>query len=676
MFASSRAEHLRQKSRGSPSLTVCILDGPLDLQHEALAGSAIAERWIFGMGPTQPSTHGTSVAGIIFGDSADTHGMVPDCKGLSIPIWGSSPQQLRVCSQQDLAQAIDLAAEMGARVINISGGELSPGSEISPELLGSVERCLAQGVLVVAAVGNEGCLCPHVPAIIPGVLAVGAMDEQGAVLPFSNWASAYNRSGLLAPGKNLTTARLGGGSHTVSGTSYAAALVSGAVAWLMSVQLDLGLKADALAMRDLLLETADACDPAAEQQCERVLAGRMNIAAALERLESSTHAGSTGLIAAAHSADVIAESEMESAPCTFRSACVVQSSELENPESADVLRTLSSPPTLNRSEKEMTELSLPETPANEILAAAPATVAVGPASPYPQAGVSASGVEPSGCGCGCDKDDALVYVVGTIGYDFGSRAKYDSFAADMAAGGKTANPYDPAAMVAYLAQNPFAAPDLVWTLNVESIPVYAVQPMGAYSSRGYELLAQLLSQQSANAAGSTPVRMVSVPGKIRRNVALQSGQEVPVIVPALRGVSGWSVDSMIDAAVQSLDELAASARKAQYTNFFQRFFYELRNLGRTSAERAINFGGTTIFNLGAQFTGKIEEELVLHRIEVSKSLICPPGGDCWDVSMIFFSPKQMLERSREVLRFTVDVSQEIPVRVGAVNSWATYSGVN
>ena len=89
----------------------------------------------------------------------------------------------------------------------------------------------------------------------------------------------------------------------------------------------------------------------------------------------------------------------------------------------------------------------------------------------------------------------------------------------------------------------------------------------------------------------------------------------------------------------------------------------------------ISFGGTTVFSLGELFTGKIDGDLVLHRIEVSRSLIAPQGGDCWDVSLLFFHPRQMLERSREVLRFTVDVSQEIPVRVGAVNSWATYASI-
>lgn len=651
---------LRPRFRGVKAVAVAMLDGALDIGHPALVGAGIVERCALGEAVQQPSAHGTHVAGILFGQTEDVPGIVPGCRAISVPIW---PSQGRVCTQADLAQSIELALKLGANVINISGGELSPEKEIDAALAQAVERCVEQRVLVVAAVGNEGCLCPHVPAILPGVLAVGAMDGEGAVSPFSNWSEAYARSGLIAPGEALTTARVGGGSVQVHGTSYAAAVVSGVAAWLMSVQVELGGRADGTAIRESLLETAMPCDPKQEQQCERVLAGRMDVRAALERIlqEAAQQVKVAGLEVAeamgqqTGSKDAFAEGVLE----TGEAAAGVGPSEGVVREDAFEER---------EKEERVMAVTQEETRIDEGMAEAPV---YGARSEYAPAGVAASGIDPSACGCGCDKDAALAYVVGTIGYDFGSRAKYDSFAAEMSPGGAPVNPYDPSAMAAYLQQNPFAAPDLVWTLNVESIPVYSLAPTGPYSAKGYELLVQLLAKQGA--LGSA--QLVSVPGRLKGSAQLQNGQTIPVLIPVLRGIFSWTLDTMLATAMAKVDGKEADARKVQYTNFFQRFFYELRNMGRTPSERAINFGGTSIFQMGDVFASKIEDELVLHRIEVSKSLVCPPGGDCWDVSLIFFHPRQMLDRAREVLRFTVDVSHEMPVRVGAVNSWSTYGGI-
>ena len=48
-----------------------------------------------------------------------------------------------------------------------------------PLLADVVRQCARQGVLIVAAAGNEGCACLHVPAALESVLAVGAMDAAG-----------------------------------------------------------------------------------------------------------------------------------------------------------------------------------------------------------------------------------------------------------------------------------------------------------------------------------------------------------------------------------------------------------------------------------------------------------------------------------------------------------------
>ncbi len=84
-------------------------------------------------------------------------------------------------------------------MINVSGGQFSPSGTAHPILADAVRACAASGVLIVAAAGNQGCDCLHIPGALPSVLAVGAMDAGGNPLPFSNWGDVYESQGILAP---------------------------------------------------------------------------------------------------------------------------------------------------------------------------------------------------------------------------------------------------------------------------------------------------------------------------------------------------------------------------------------------------------------------------------------------------------------------------------------------
>ena len=149
-----------------------------------------------------------------------------------------------------------MAVEHGARIINISAGQPLPASAAYPILADAVDRAVRRGVLVVAAAGNDGCECEHIPAAMPGVLAVGAMDSRGRPLASSNWGSSYRSAGLLAPGTGLIAARAGGGTSVVGGTSFATAIVAGAAALLASVALRRGRSLDGPRIREILLDSA------------------------------------------------------------------------------------------------------------------------------------------------------------------------------------------------------------------------------------------------------------------------------------------------------------------------------------------------------------------------------------------------------------------------------------
>src|SRR5262249_25561494 len=128
---------------------------------------------------------------------------------------------------------------------------------------------------------NDGCACPHVPAALAPVLAVGAMDAHGRPLDFSNWGGPYQGHGLLAPGEDLRGARPGGGTALGTGTSCATAVVSGVAALLLSLQHQRGQVPDPALVRRALLRSARGCDDQPVRDCHRLLAGRLNVKGAV-----------------------------------------------------------------------------------------------------------------------------------------------------------------------------------------------------------------------------------------------------------------------------------------------------------------------------------------------------------------------------------------------------------
>jgi hypothetical protein len=250
-------ESLWRETKGSPRVCVAILDGPVDRDHPSLRAARLTTV-TDGVSRGSASHHGTFIASVLFGrHGSGVDGLVPGCRGMSIPIFRETADGWLGCSIPDLARAITQAAELGARVINVSGGHLSD-TDAHPILARAVAFAVSRGAVIVAAAGNEGCDCPHVPASIPSVLAVGALGPDGLPAPFSNWSSRYAGHLLHAPGAAVAGAAPGGGTTMRSSTSAATAVVSGLMALVMSTRLGRGLAADAGQAKDLLLRTSRA----------------------------------------------------------------------------------------------------------------------------------------------------------------------------------------------------------------------------------------------------------------------------------------------------------------------------------------------------------------------------------------------------------------------------------
>ncbi|MFD0411318.1 hypothetical protein ACFVHV_39065, partial [Kitasatospora sp. NPDC127116] len=349
---------------------------------------------------------------------------------------------------------------------------------------------------------------------------------------------------------------------------------------------------------------------------------------------------------------------------------------------------------------------------------------------------SGGGVRPS---CASTNNRPLVFAIGQVGVDFLTEARRDSFRqlmdpVEVPVPGKPgvmtevpANPYDAGQLHAYLTANPWASDKVTWTLNLDSTPVYAMEaepaagmdwtsnPLVSLGSK-QEVAAivadptKLADALLALAAPAPPVSTVyrsfrdayfgqtmvkqddngyisriSIPGRLTdRTVRLFSGQVVPVVEVKSRGIYIWHQAQLVEAVVKAVvaeahkDSLTIDETYIRKTMdvFLDKVYYQFRNLGQTSADRALNSAGTNAFSVA----GPLSKAMLLGQgipstvtqpsspvslycidtISVTKSPYCRMGSDCQDVKVTFFDPEDD-RHARVTMVFTVDVSDEFPV---------------
>lgn len=188
--------------------------------------------------------HGTHVAGIIAAvanNGVGVAGIAPESRILPIRVLGPDGRG----RSGDVVTAVRLAADVGARVINLSLG----GDQESPALTEAIRYANDKGALVIAAAGNDGpAAAPKWPAASDLTIAVAFTDQQ-------NVPSSRSQSGeyidIAAPGVAILSTATGDYTYS-SGSSMAAGFVSGAAALLFAAQPTL----TNAQVRDLLLRTA------------------------------------------------------------------------------------------------------------------------------------------------------------------------------------------------------------------------------------------------------------------------------------------------------------------------------------------------------------------------------------------------------------------------------------
>jgi hypothetical protein len=201
------------------NVRVAVIDTAIDETHPAIK-DAITEQFDAMPGvEVTARDHGTSVAGLIAG-TGEFQGMAPGAKIYHARAFEGGRSTMDV-----ILSALDWAAGEEVRIINMSF--VGPKNDLLEEACAAARE---RDIVLVAAAGNNGPKAPYgYPAAYPDVIAVTATDDKDKLMAQANRGPYVFVS---APGVNVI-APVGGGQDLVTGTSFAAAVVSGAVANLI-----------------------------------------------------------------------------------------------------------------------------------------------------------------------------------------------------------------------------------------------------------------------------------------------------------------------------------------------------------------------------------------------------------------------------------------------------------
>lgn len=250
--AAVRAQALAAYNAGATGsgILVGIIDSGVDATSAEFVGriDPMSGDFAGARGIQDEGGHGTAVASVLLGSKNDsgTHGIAfnarllvlrSDTPGSCASATGTGDG----CSHNDnaIAAALDAAVAARARVVNISLG----GSPANSRLRNAIDRATAVGTIIVFSGGNEGVSMP-MAAMNPDPLAqianesiarglviiAGATNSTGALADFSNKAGNGAANYLAALGSRVQAIDETGAAFLYSGTSFAAPVISGAIA--------------------------------------------------------------------------------------------------------------------------------------------------------------------------------------------------------------------------------------------------------------------------------------------------------------------------------------------------------------------------------------------------------------------------------------------------------------
>jgi hypothetical protein len=201
------------------NVLVAVIDSGIDRKHPDLVGTVAATFDV--LGPHEAHFHGTAMAGAIAAHGR-LIGVAPQVRLLAVRSLDADGQGTTL----SIVDGIEWAVARGARVLNMSFA--GPND---PLLRRHVTAVHGRGVVMVAAAGNEGPgSAPLYPAADPHVIAVTATDADDRLYPLANRG---RHIAIAAPGVDVLAPAPNDSVQLISGTSVAAAHVSGIAALIL-----------------------------------------------------------------------------------------------------------------------------------------------------------------------------------------------------------------------------------------------------------------------------------------------------------------------------------------------------------------------------------------------------------------------------------------------------------
>ncbi|PSL40772.1 subtilase family protein [Planomicrobium soli] len=215
------------KTLGSTEVVVAVIDDGVDMLHTDLEGKFVSPYDVVKKSNTAIPTgaHGTHVAGII-GSSIDNQkmgaGIAPRTSIMPINVFNGE-----YAYTSDVILGINYAVENGADIINMSLWTEEPSEALET----AVQSAHENGVVMVAAAGNNGKSEPNYPAAYPEVISVGSTTANDELSSFSNYGPTID---ITAPGSSIQSTLPGDSFGEMSGTSMASPVVAGVAALVLA----------------------------------------------------------------------------------------------------------------------------------------------------------------------------------------------------------------------------------------------------------------------------------------------------------------------------------------------------------------------------------------------------------------------------------------------------------
>jgi uncharacterized repeat protein (TIGR02543 family) len=232
-------------TEGSADVTIAIIDTGIDTTHEEFVGRLSAISYNsrtkqVGLSHVEDDNgHGTAITGVIGANKDNSKGiagivqnsMLLVIKANNLDDPNTEVDESKQFSDSAIIEGIHYAVDQGADIINLSLG----GTNANSLTKSAIDKARSEGVIVVAASGNDGTDQKLYPASFDGVISVGAVDSTSTIWDTEDAGSNYNdKIDLTAPGVSIVTTGLNNTYVTSTGTSLAAPQVTGVIGLMLA----------------------------------------------------------------------------------------------------------------------------------------------------------------------------------------------------------------------------------------------------------------------------------------------------------------------------------------------------------------------------------------------------------------------------------------------------------